>query len=423
MQKYLKIKSLHFIGILVFSIIIGYLLLVLVYMIPSGSVLIGCANSIPIFQQEGTYPIIISGYQNSQLDNYTDGAMFNNVIYSGQESPFVKAAACFQYRFEDENPMESFLSYLWMEEDYSIITYSRYWHGFLVILKPLLIFMNYADVRVLNGLFQALLLAGIVWQLVKNRLERYILPMLLTVFYLVPMILAMSLQYSSVYNIALAATLFLLIFHEKIDVKDLYAEFFLVTGILTSYFDLLTYPLITLGFPLIFITIMKQRKKKTIKSLFLFIAGCSFSWGVGYVGMWMGKWIIAVLVLGIGTFSEVAAALQSRSLNGAVKGGISLREVIQNNFKLLERPIYKMIPSMLLLYHAFQIIARRIRPKELAMRGLPFLFIISMPFFWYLLTADHANVHSWFTYRTLSIAILGFFSMLTVMSEKRQEQA
>lgn len=423
MQKYFKIKCFHFIGLLVFSIITGYLLLVLVYMIPSSSVLMGCANSIPIFQQEGTYPIIISGYPNSQLDNYTDGAMFNNVIYSGEESPFIKAAACFQYRFEDENPMESFMSYLWMEEDYSIISYSRYWHGFLIILKPLLTFMNYADIRVLNGLFQILLLAGIIWQLTKNGLGRYIPPMLLTVFYLVPMILAMSLQYSSVYNIALLSTLILLLFHEKIDKKDLYAEFFLVAGILTSYFDLLTYPLITLGFPLIFVIIMMQREKKPTKTILLVTLSCSFSWGVGYVGMWMGKWVIAVMILGIGTVSEVVSSIQVRSLNGAIKEGVSIKDVIRNNFQLLNKPIYKIIPLALLLYHSIQIVSRKIKLNELIIRGLPFLIVIAMPFAWYIMTADHANVHSWFTYRTFSVAILGFLSLLTVLSEKRQEQA
>ena len=212
MQTRLKTKSLHFIGILAISVMTGYILLVLVSMIPSSSVLMGCANSISTFQQEGTYPIIINGYPNSQLDNYTDGAMFNNIIYSGEESPFVRAAACFQYRYEDKNPMESFMSYLWMEEEYSVVSYSRYWNGFLIILKPLLIFMNYTDIRVLNGLFQTLLMASIIWQLVKKGIERYILPLLLAVLYLNPMILAMSLQYSSVYNIALLAVLFFLLF-------------------------------------------------------------------------------------------------------------------------------------------------------------------------------------------------------------------
>ena len=171
---------------------------------------------------------------------------------------------------------------------------------------------------------------------------------------------------------------------------------------------------------MIFALIMRQRKRESAKSLLVFMIGCSLSWGVGYVGMWMGKWIIAAFVMGIDEFAGVFATIQSRSLSGAVEEGISFKETIQSNLRFLEKPIYKFIPVMLLLYHAIQISVKRIKPIELAKRGLPFVFVIMLPFFWYIVTTEHANVHSWFTYRTLCVAILGFFSMLTSLSEKRQ---
>ena len=405
--SFFKEKGIHFAILLAASITLGYLLLALVYCIPSEKFLMGGANSIQIFQQEGTYPTIMSGYPNSQLDNYTDGSMLNNAIYAGAENPFNKAAACYRYQYEEQNPMESFISYLWMDESYSVTSCPRYWHGFLIILKPLLTFMNYSDIRVLNQLFQLLLLGALIWQFVKKQLQQYIVPLLLSVFFLTPTAVSMSLQYSSVYNITLLSSFFLLLFAEKIEEKNLYAELFLMTGILTSYFDLLTFPLLSLGIPLIIAILLKQKKEASVKELLLCVIGYSFCWGIGYAGMWAGKWLIAVLVLGAGTFADVLYSMQMRSLEGASSDGLSVGTVIQNNLEFFQKPIYRISLLITTVYYAIQAFIHKAKPAAFLKKATPLALIILMPFAWYIVTAGHAYVHSWFTHRTLVIGVFG----------------
>lgn len=406
--SFLKKKGIHFAILLAASILLGYLLLVLAYCIPSEKFLMGGANSIQIFQQEGTYPTILSGYPNSQLDNYTDGSMLNNAIYAGTESPFIKAAACYRYQYEDQNPMEAFISYLWMDESYSVASCPRYWHGFLIILKPLLTFMNYSDIRVLNQFFQLLLLGALIWQFAKKQLQQYILPLLLSVFFLMPAAVSMSLQYSSVYNITLLSAFFLLLFAEKIEENNLYAELFLMTGILTSYFDLLTFPLLSLGIPLIIAILLKQKKEAQAKELLLCIIAYSFCWGLGYAGMWAGKWLIAILVLGAGTFAEVTYAMQMRSLKGASSDGLSVAAVIQNNIIFFQKPVYRISFLVMTACYAIQALIHKTKPVVFLKKAVPFVLILLMPFAWYTVTAGHAYVHSWFTHRTLVIGVFAW---------------
>ena len=71
-----------------------------------------------------------------------------------------------------------------------------------------------------------------------------------------------------------------------------YPEFFLIVGILTSYFDFLTYPVVTLGIPLCcYFLLESDRLWNNIKRL----TGFSVSWAIGYAGMCAAKWVIADL--------------------------------------------------------------------------------------------------------------------------------
>lgn len=54
-----------------------------------------------------------------------------------------------QYAWENKTPDQT-------------VDYTRYWHGYLVWLKPLLLLMDYADLRMLNMMLQLLLLLTVI---------------------------------------------------------------------------------------------------------------------------------------------------------------------------------------------------------------------------------------------------------------------
>src|SRR5699024_5922954 len=88
--------------------------------------------------------------------------------------------------------------------------------------------------------------------------------MMMTMFIIVPM----SLQFSSMFYIMFISMIVLLLYHEKIEENNLELYIFFVIGSITSFLDLLTVPLISLGIPLTTYMLLiqnKENKKSTIQ--------------------------------------------------------------------------------------------------------------------------------------------------------------
>ena len=93
--------------------------------------------------------------------------------------------------------------------------------------------------------------------------------------------------------------------------------FFFVVGMMENFFDFLTYPIITLGIPLILLLWMRVRDEKTdLKDNLLFTIWSSISWGVGYALTWIAKWGITTVVLGVRYFIRNLSVIEYR-LNGS----------------------------------------------------------------------------------------------------------
>lgn len=74
---------------------------------------------------------------------------------------------------------------------------------------------------------------------------------------------------------------------------------FLIIGMLTSFFDFLTYPLFTLGMPLILISVLGTFS--SVQKLCDIVKNSIF-WGIGYGGMWCGKWMVGSILTGDNLF-------------------------------------------------------------------------------------------------------------------------
>ena len=65
------------------------------------------------------------------------------------------------------------------------------------------------------------------------------------------------------------------------------ALFFMELGMLTMYFDFYTVPLITLGFPLMYLSVLGQEKNLSFS--WKHTLGDMTAWFLGYGGMWLAK--------------------------------------------------------------------------------------------------------------------------------------
>lgn len=404
----------------------GFLLIIAVYMLPVGRMKSHIADSDELFNYEGIYPQIMQGYKCSQLDNYTDGLMYATAIHPGSRHPVRDAMLNARYEYADTNMVQSLNDYandVSSKEDQRYeMTYPRYWHGYLVILKPLLLFFNVGEIRLLNMIVQGTLLFFLFWKIRRKFGEQYQIPVLMMVAVLNPIVLPLSLQFSWVYYVGLFGAIAVMCMKEPAD-GGKYIFLFLSLGMLTSYVDLLTYPLFTLGLPLV-LFLLSEEGQRWNRRICLTVQ-CSLLWIIGYAVMWAGKWIFTYFFARVNLFTDVAnKILQRTSLLGEEEEKLNFFVVILKNVQVILN-----WPFLLMLF-LFMIFCFRIwlypEIKGACRRNfllkLPYLFISIMPFVWISLMANHSWVHYWFTYRELSVTVLaGAVWIMELLIPKRIE--
>lgn len=169
MKEKCQIQSviLQFLKILIFMIAAGYTLLLLVYMMPVKNIKSNLQESYKLFETEGTYRNLVDGYKDTQLDNWTDATILLETGHEYSVPVYQAALLNTKYKITNLNPTETFIDIYGNSENNDIndiieVTYSRYWHGYLIFMKPLMTFLNYAQIRYLISFLQTALIAGIL---------------------------------------------------------------------------------------------------------------------------------------------------------------------------------------------------------------------------------------------------------------------
>lgn len=405
----------------VIAVLIGTLLLSAVCMLPSAPMDRNLQKSAAVFAEEGIYPSLFP-WCTSQLDSTTDALILLISACDSGEHPVIQAM----------RGTRNTLSVVEAASDELAVHYGdgipfdgsepyyQYWHGYQLIIRPLLSLISYPAIRVLNGIVQTGLLAILCLLMKKAGLGRYILPYLAAVAMMMPLALAMSLQFSSCYYTLTISSILLLRKRDSLDKTD--GILFLYTGIATAYFDFLTYPVATLGIPAVFYFCL--RKNTDLRDTFCRGVKICFTWAVGYVGMWAGKWLIGSLILGQNILALAAGKLAERSSAGEVETGLlqNIRAALSANIRsFLHTPATLVI--LLLAAFLLFLLVKHLRSRDLTwvQTGkifFPFVILALIPIAWYVVTAQHAVIHHWFTHKALAVSVFAGLAALTKATEK-----
>lgn len=415
MKKTLIYLLLTFLAI----VILGTVLLFAVYLTPNNKVQNNISVAHDMLKKEGDYPTLISGQQATQLDNYTDSIILSELMYEDKDSSFIeKAMKVYKVRYDDSTPTESLVKLIENSKaEHQVTSYERYWHGYLVIYKPLLSLFSYSNFKVVNGFLQLLLMGVVIILMVKRNLTNFIFPFVFSIFMISPFTISLSMQFSSVIYICLLGVIFLLKFNSFF--MDKFGEkyllfYFLIIGMLTSYFDFLTYPLATLGVPLTFALLLN---KKDFKWMIKKIIILGIIWCIGYGGMWISKWLISSLLLNENVFATALKQAQFRVSNE----GFSRLDAIGKNLSIYSNMAYFLILITVVIYYIFRIRKTKITHiKKRFLQMLPFIIIALMPICWYFCLSNHSYLHYWFTYRELVILFLALLVSLEVFLFKER---
>jgi len=349
----------------------------------------------------------------TQLDNFTDGIMIGKASFPRQSSVMVDIMNINGPEYKDQNPVESINSYLKDENGLIIDTYPRYWHGYITFLRPLLIFWDLSDIRLFNLLLHALSQIIIILLFAKRKLFRQAFFYQVGLLYLSPWSIAFSLQYSSVYYIFQFSVMAILFFYESLSEKNLFAYLFFLIGILTSYFDLLTYPVATFGFPFATLIILDHYLSKS-KSIFSYIYDFFF-WISGYATFWASKWILSSIFLDENIILDAFESISTRSSNFKGDQILSYMDVFAKNISLYFNKPILIFTIALVFLSLYLIFKSKPRPQVTFQDMIPFILLMLLPALWYLGARNHSYIHSWFTYRSLSLSITSLFFMLSIL--------
>lgn len=410
-------KTIKITCILFCSICIGVLLLWCAFMLPTEKVDMHIKDSVDIFEKEQTYPIL-TRWCTSKLDNFTDSLMILTAAYDGEESNLEKVMLGKYNIVPGEDPTQSLIKQYKYDAITHQVEYARYWHGYLLYLKPLLLCMDYEKIRILNLLIQTIINLYLIILLNIKKMKEYIIPYILTIGLLMPLATAWSLQFSVVFYIFSIGSIILVLKNEKWLGTEKYNFYFLFLGIATSFFDFLTYPLVTFGIPVIFYFSMNKcdNVKKSITQLICFL----FHWGTGYVGMWAGKWIVASIVLRRNVLLDSFGAIQNRSsLHDASGMTFSILDVLNLNIEaFLKNPIIILAIIFLVMQ---LILAYKYGLKENYYSSIIiFVSIAILPFIWYIGASNHSFIHFWFTYKELIITAFSIFCLVVNLKSSEQ---
>ena len=307
------------------------------------------------------------------------------------------------------------------------ITYQRYWHGYLVFLRLLLLVFNVTELRVVRLLILGAVLLYLLKLLKRNFGFKAVFGMLaifiMYEFYSIPASLAS-------FPVVLITMLFLIFLLKKVGTKGkaihfekLYKYFFIV-GSIVNFVDFLSIPLVSLAVPLL-IVLMKYNETQrqtnariNAKKCVKFVLSATMIWLTGYALTWAAKWIIFMIYTNQFELSNIFSQIVFR-MSHTIKHG----DIGQNVINIF-------VISIVIAAFSFVISAlryRKIKPmRECVNDNLAIMLVGIYPIIWVAVLLNHSAFHYFFTYRismilALACEMISIYMFEPIKKKKKQK--
>ena len=446
MKQALKIIITYFVLILSFIV-----LLTVSCIFPSKYIKENVEQSSKSLSQEGNRlrTKIIGRDTIMEFDNYTDALMINTAYSIDNKTPLyssfvarknyipeitekiyedtsgeLKSASKYEHHNE-VGELEDTVN----GEKLESFEYARYWHGYLTVLRPLLLIANLGQIRIIFTIVLFLLFivfAYLIYKKINLTVAAIFTMGLISIEYFY---LGFSMQGIFIFFITMISSIILLAKNGKMENLSI---FFFAIGMLTNFFDFLTVPMVTYAIPMILYFLLKQKEEKvTVKNVLIDSIKYGMLWGIGYGLTWIIKWILVDFIYNKDIVKTAIAQVFYRS-TGTNK--IKFSESIKRNFEYEAKflPITIVITFIIidieLAIGKLKIKTNKFNIKSYIIEILPYLILGVMPIIWYSILKDHSYKHAFFTYRNILITNIcanllleKIFEMFTKSNEKMIE--
>lgn len=276
--------------------------------------------------------------------------------------------------------------------------YARYWHGYLVIFRPLLYILNISYIRIILAVLFLLLFL----YLLKNLKSVFNIPVVAS-FGASMLCCGMftasaSFQQAPLLFLILISSLILLTNIKKIDLKS-FSIFLFFVGSFTCFFDYLTAPLLSFICPtLLFILYCKKQSNNPRKNSFM-IVGYLISWGLGYGITWLIKWIIVNIVLHRNIIESAFSQVLFR-MNGHVDNlGENYNKLFSNTIEYIMFALIAVI--VIEIVCAKKECSKKVPLKAFIKTNYDIIILGVISLLWMIITHNHIIVHPNYTIKNI----------------------
>ena len=237
---------------------------------------------------------------------------------------------------------------------------------------------------------------------------------------MLPNTMAISLQYSSSYYVGVICAIGAVALRKFPQKGNRYLYLFLVAGMLTAYFDFLTYPLFTWGLPALTVLALYsgEGEEKDFKYYLPPVLKVVFSavvWSAGYVIFWAEKWAIASFITGANGFKD---ALDEFALRAGTEEMTMLDRLgsFNKNWHHFSFLPFLVVYAIWIGWWMYAYFRRGLRKDP---RIFALVLIVFSSFVWFTFAAQHTFSHTHFTWRNGAVTMLAGLFIVAVGTEKK----
>ena len=403
-------------GILYFSVTLGILFVLFVFSccIPKEKIKENLLVSAEyLLAEEELFHQLKEGDRRTEIHNYADATTLN-ILYSMDREDLLWNLAMSPFYSDGMDLTRSVTELLQeriVQEREADTVYDRYWHGMILILKPLFLLFTVQQIR---WIFLGILVTGmLVLTLLLIQRKQYLMSVLLWLGALAVQfwMAGLCIEYFPVFLIAICVSIATVLKEEN---RSRICHLCIVSGVCVAFFDFLTTETLAFVLPLVVVYGIWQSKGslRSIKEEVWFLIKAGSNWLGAYVFTYLAKWTLASAVCGEERFSVALMQLAGRQGNSVTNLAVETNlpqflSAVLINIRLLlgldgtmrlDKLLFVLLATGLILA-VFVYLFRK--PGRVETFSVLLWLLGTIPMFRMMVLNNHSIEHCFFVYRSL----------------------